>query len=63
MGYMNLLEISENFWRLSRTAKRFEILSQDFEETSAESRNPALNTKRARFKMTKKVNGSQLLAK
>ena len=56
---MNLLEVTENFWSLSRTAKRFEIL--EFEVTSAESRNLAQNTKCVRFKMTK--DGSQLLTK
>ena len=59
---MTLLEVTENFSRLSRTTKGFKILSQNFEVTSAESRNHALNTKRARSEM-KKVNDSQLLAK
>ena len=40
-GYVTLLEVTENFWRLSRTAKRFEISSQNFEVTSAESLNRA----------------------
>ena len=60
-GEVTLLEVTENFWRLSRTAKRFKILSQNFEVTSAESRNLHY-TKRTRFKMTK-VTGSQLVAK
>ena len=30
-GYVNLLKVTENFYRLSRTAKRFKILSPDFE--------------------------------
>ena len=34
-GYVTLLEVPENFWRLSRTAKRFKILSQIFKATSA----------------------------
>ena len=34
-GYGTLLEVTENFWRLSRTAKPFEILGQNFEVTSA----------------------------
>ena len=38
---VTLLEVTENFWRLSRTAKRFEILNQNFEVTSAESLNHA----------------------
>ena len=33
--YVTLLEVTENFWRLSRTAK------QNFEVTSTESRNHA----------------------
>ena len=62
-GYVTLLDVTENFWRLSRTAKWLEILSQNFELTSsAKSRNHAENTMRASFKMTK-VNGSQPLAK
>ena len=40
-GYVTLLEVTENLWLLSRTAKRFEILSQNFEVTSAESLNHA----------------------
>ena len=40
-GYVTLLEVTESFWFLSRTAKRFEILSQNFEVTSAESFNHA----------------------
>ena len=59
---MTLLEVTENFWRLSITTKRFEILSQNFEVTSAELRNRDENTERARFKMTK-VDRGQLLAK
>ena len=39
-GYVTLLEVTENFWRLSGTAQRFEIC-QNFEVTSAESRNHA----------------------
>ena len=35
-GKVTLLEVTENFWRLSRTAKGLEILSQNFEVTSAE---------------------------
>ena len=38
-GCVTLLEVTENLWRLSRTANRFEILSQNFEVTSAESLN------------------------
>ena len=41
IGCVTLLEVTENFWRLSRTAKWFEILSQKFEVTSAESLNHA----------------------
>ena len=37
-GYVTLLEVTENFWRLSRTAK---ILRQNFQVTSVESRNHA----------------------
>ena len=59
---MTLLEVTEYFCRLSRITKRFEILSQNFEVTSAESLNHAYDTKRARFKMTK-INGIQVLAK
>ena len=62
IGEVTLLEVTENYWRLSRTAKRFEISSQNFEVTSAESLNHAYDTKRARFKITK-VNDVQLLAK
>ena len=40
-GLVTFLEVTENFWRLWRTAKRFEILSQNFEVISAESRNHA----------------------
>ena len=40
-GYVTVLEVTENFWRLSRIAKRFERLSQNFEVTSAQSLNHA----------------------
>ena len=38
-GYVTLLEVTEHFWRLLRTVKRLEILSQNFKVTSAESLN------------------------
>ena len=41
-GYVTLLEVTENFWRLSRIAKRF-ILGQKFSATSAESCNRTRN--------------------
>ena len=37
----HLHEVTEDFWRLSRTAEMFEILSQSFEVTSAEWSNHA----------------------
>ena len=52
-GCVTLLEVSEKFWVLSRATKRFQIIIHNFEVTSAESRNHAYNTKRARFIMTK----------
>ena len=35
-GYVSLFEVTENFWRLSRTAKRFKILFYKIELTSDE---------------------------
>ena len=41
-GYVTLLEVTENFFLcLSRTAQRFEILRQNFEMPSTESRSHA----------------------
>ena len=60
---MTLFEVTENFCRLSRTAKRFEIFSQNFEVTSTESRNLAemLKTRKLVSLKIPKVLGSQLL--
>ena len=40
-GLVTLFEVTENFWRLSRTARWFKIFSQKFDVNSAESLNHA----------------------
>ena len=40
-GYVNLLEVLENFWHISRTAERSVILGQNFDATSSRSLNHA----------------------
>ena len=60
LTFVTLLEVIENFWRLSRTSQRLEMLSQNFKVTSVLLRNLAQN-KKLRFEMTK-VYGSKLLS-